>query len=149
MNTKTKFDLIDKAAEYGVVPALTPQDAYELLNSMPNAMLIDVRTKAELDWVGKPVLNNNQYMHIEWLFYPGSAQNPDFLKILNTIPKNTPLVFLCRSGIRSKMAVREALDNGFEVAIDILGGFEGQRNNKGHRKNIDGWCHFGLPWSGA
>jgi rhodanese-related sulfurtransferase len=141
--------LIKKAQDYGDLPSLSPVDAYELLNTEPNAIIIDVRTKAELDWIGKPLIKAEQYAHIEWLLYPGSAQNPFFAKSLDFYNKNTILLFLCRSGIRSKMAVRTALDHGFEIAIDILDGFEGQRNSKGHRKSIDGWCHDGLPWIGA
>jgi rhodanese-related sulfurtransferase len=147
---KISKDLIKKAQSYGNIPALQPKDAYELIENDSSVILVDVRTRAEFDWVGKPVVNNiQQYVHIEWLMYPGSAQNPDFLVSLNKFSKNTTLVFLCRSGIRSKMAVQTALDNGFDVAIDIIGGFEGQRNSSGHRKTIDGWCYYGLPWVGA
>ncbi len=146
---KISKDLIKKAQSYGSIPALQPKDVYELIENDSSVILVDVRTRAEIDWIGKPVIKAEQYVHIEWLIYPGSAQNPDFLNSLNNFSKDTALVFLCRSGIRSKMAVQSALDNGFETAIDVIGGFEGQRNNYGHRKSVDGWCQAGLPWVGA
>ncbi len=146
---KIAMSLIEKAQEHGDLPSLQPVDSYKFLDLESSVILIDVRTKAELDWIGKPLIKAEQYAHIEWLLYPGSAQNPLFMQQLNFYSKNTPLLFLCRSGIRSKMAVRTALDNGFKIAIDILDGFEGQRNSKGHRKSIDGWCYSGLPWIGA
>ena len=146
---KISKDLIKKAQDYSNIPALQPKDVYELITNDNSVILVDVRTKAELDWVGKPVINPEQYVHIEWHIYPGSAQNPNFITSLNNFSKDTPLIFLCRSGIRSKMAVQAALDNGFQIAIDVISGFEGQRNNLGHRKSVDGWCYAGLPWVGA
>ncbi len=144
------MNLIEKSKEYGSAPGLSPQDCYQLLKQLPNCILVDVRTKAEIDWIGKPIMpHENQYMHIEWLFYPGSAQNENFITSLKKISQDTPLIFLCRSGIRSKMAVQLAIDNDFKHPIDVIGGFEGQRDNHGHRKTIDGWCYAGLPWVGA
>jgi rhodanese-related sulfurtransferase len=152
-NIKTNIskigNLLQKASAYGNTPSLTPLDSYELLQLDSKCILIDVRTKAELDWIGKPDIKAEQYVHIEWLFYPGSSQNPQFISLLKDLPKHNSLVFLCRSGIRSKMAVQTAIDIGMLNAIDILGGFEGQRSSQGHRKSVDGWCYSKLPWIGA
>ena len=65
----------DQLPYYG---ALTPQQAYDLLMADPAAVLVDVRTQAELDWVGGPDVPEHQSLHVEWSGYPGGAQNPRF-----------------------------------------------------------------------
>ena len=57
--------------------ALTPREAYELLQQTPEAKLVDVRTRAELDWVGRIP----GAVEIELLTYPGSRPNPEFARI--------------------------------------------------------------------
>jgi len=37
--------------------AFTPAHAFELLQLTPAARLLDVRTRAELDWVGRPAID--------------------------------------------------------------------------------------------
>ena len=80
----------------------------------------------------------------------GGVQNPDFLAQLAQIAeKGTPLLFLCRSGVRSQHAAKLATEHGYSNCFNILEGFEGDKDDKGHRKNINGWCKVGLPWMGA
>ena len=45
----------ERAKEMGLPyeGALTPQEAHEVLQQTPAAKLVDVRTRAELDWVGR------------------------------------------------------------------------------------------------
>lgn len=131
------------------VPSLKPDEAFKLLTEYENALLIDVRTQAEIDWVGKPLINKQQYLHIEWLIYPGSMQNKQFMQAFSAISKTQVLLILCRSGIRSKMATEQLLANDFKWVIDIADGFEGQRDANGHRKTLNGWCFLNLPWVGA
>lgn len=50
--------------------ALTPAEAYDLLRLAPGAKLVDVRTRAEWDWVGR-VPNA---VEIEWNQYPGDVR---------------------------------------------------------------------------
>lgn len=130
--------------------ALSPDEAFELLQLAPQAKLVDVRTRAELDWVGRPLLADDQYVHIEWIRYPGSVPNPDFLTQLAEAAKpDTPLLFLCRSAARSKLAAAAAAQAGFGLAFDLLEGFEGDKDSAGHRKTVSGWCLRELPWVGA
>ena len=58
--------------------ALTPVEAYELWQLAPGARLVDVRTKAEWDWVGRVP----GAIEIEWLGYPGNQLNPHFMQTL-------------------------------------------------------------------
>ena len=130
--------------------AVTPEEAYALLQDNANVKLIDVRTQAERDWVGRVIVPDAQHLAAQWTLYPGGAPNSEFLRQLEQqAQRSDTLLFLCRSGVRSRYAAKLATENGFEHCFDILEGFEGDRNEQGHRKSIAGWCMKGLPWVGA
>ena len=74
--------------------ALYPDEAYEILQSAPGAKLVDVRTRAELDWVGRVP----GAVEIEWATYPGMKPNPHFIAQLEQqIDKEALVIFICRS----------------------------------------------------
>ncbi|MGI4813857.1 MAG: rhodanese-like domain-containing protein [Janthinobacterium lividum] len=130
--------------------AVTPTEAFELLQALPEARMIDVRTRAELDWVGRPLLDDHQYAHLEWTRYPGGVHNEQFIAQLHELAgPDTPILLLCRSAARSKLAAAAAAKAGFTRAFDLLEGFEGDKDSQGHRKSVGGWCFRGLPWIGA
>ncbi len=131
--------------------ALSPAEAFELLQLDSSARLVDVRTRAELDWVGRPLVGDGQYAHVEWTRYPGGVPNPEFLAQLQQAvgAPDTPVLFLCRSAARSKLAAVAAAQAGYTKAFDLLEGFEGDKDGNGHRKTVSGWCFRGLPWMGA
>ncbi|WP_085316272.1 rhodanese-like domain-containing protein [Derxia lacustris] len=129
--------------------ALSPEEAHAVALALPGARLIDVRTRAELDWVGRPALPADRYAAIEWTIWPGSRPNEQFIEQLKAAAGDGPLLFLCRSGVRSKAAAKAATVAGFADCFDILEGFEGDRDAAGHRKTVGGWCKRGLPWIGA
>jgi rhodanese-related sulfurtransferase len=130
--------------------AVTPLEAYELLLADPRVKLVDVRTNAERDWVGRVLIPAEQHAAIEWNTYPGGAQNPNFVQQLEqTVGKDEVVLFLCRSGVRSRHAAKAATEHGYKNAFDILEGFEGDKDAEGHRKTVGGWCKHGLPWVGA
>jgi rhodanese-related sulfurtransferase len=139
-----------RAAGLPYTGAVTPIEAYELILADPRVKLIDVRTNAERDWVGRVAIPPAQHAAIEWNTYPGGAQNPNFVQQLEqTASRDEVLLFLCRSGVRSRAAAKAATENGYPQAYDILEGFEGDKDAEGHRKNVGGWCKHGLPWTGA
>ncbi|MDR5787731.1 MULTISPECIES: rhodanese-like domain-containing protein [unclassified Caballeronia] len=130
--------------------AFSPAEAFELLQLDPRVRLVDVRTRAELDWVGRPAIDGAQYAHIEWIRYPGSVPNAEFIEQLRQVATpDTPVVFLCRSAARSKLAAVAAQKEGYAQAYDLLEGFEGDKDGQGHRKTVSGWCFRKLPWIGA
>ena len=130
--------------------AVTPQEAYELLQSSSQAKLIDVRTNAERDWVGKVTLPAEKQAAVQWNLYPGANPNPEFsTELAQQAGKDDILLFLCRSGVRSRHAAKLAAEQGYRNAFDILEGFEGDKDADGHRKTVGGWCKAGLPWTGA
>ena len=130
--------------------AVLPQEAYALLQEAPDVKLVDVRTNAERDWVGSVVLPPERHAAVQWNLYPGGKPNPDFLaQLAHVADKETIVLFLCRSGVRSRHAAKLATESGYAQCFDILEGFEGDKDADGHRKTVGGWCKAGLPWIGA
>ncbi|HYD62302.1 MAG TPA: rhodanese-like domain-containing protein [Noviherbaspirillum sp.] len=130
--------------------AVTPAEAYALLQQDPNVKLVDVRTNAERDWIGRVAIPEAQHAAVQWNVYPGGTPNPDFLDELSRVAsKDNVLLFLCRSGVRSRHAAKLATEHGYGNAFDVLEGFEGDKDAEGHRKTVGGWCKAGLPWLGA
>jgi rhodanese-related sulfurtransferase len=130
---------------------LTPTQAWELLTADPDAVLVDVRTRAEWSYVGVPDLSpiGRRAVLDEWVSYPQGVQNPTFLAELagaGLAPgDNRSIVFLCRSGQRSMAAASAATAAGFGPAYNVLEGFEGNLDAQGHRGS-NGWRAAGLPW---
>jgi rhodanese-related sulfurtransferase len=124
--------------------ALTPLEAYALIAANPKAHLVDVRTRAEWDYVGRVPGSTL----IEWNTYPSGARNPAFLDQLqgSTEDRQTPVLFICRSGQRSDSAARVAAAAGYAMAFNVLEGFEGAKDDEGHRGTLGGWRKAGLPW---
>lgn len=123
--------------------ALLPHEAQEILQSAPGARLVDVRTRAECDWVGRVP----GAVEIEWVTYPGMQRNPNFLvQFSQSVDKESLVLFLCRTGQRSHAAAALATENGYADCYNILEGFEGDKDAAGHRRNSNGWCAAGLPW---
>ena len=124
--------------------ALLPSEAFTLLKMVPKARLIDVRTRAEWDWVGRIP----EAVQVEWNQWPGGTRNPEFEKnLITAVPdKEAPLLFLCRSGVRSHAAAALAKELGYQSTFNVLEGFEGDKDEQGHRNTIGGWRVRGLPW---
>ncbi len=124
--------------------AISPAEAHALLGALPNARLIDVRTRAEWEYVGRVPGS----ILIEWITYPTGEKNPRFLDQLRAAAADpdTPLLFYCRSGQRSDSAARAAAASGYTMAFNMLEGFEGPKDAEGHRGTLSGWRKAGLPW---
>ena len=139
-----------RRADQPYAGAVTPQEAWDVLAQHTGAKLVDVRTNAERHWVGQVALPPGQHMAVEWTSWPSGTVNPQFIEQLGSIAaKDDVLLFLCRSGVRSRHAAQLATDYGYSNAFDILEGFEGDKDAAGHRKQIGGWCKAGLPWIGG
>ena len=124
--------------------ALLPAEAYALMQSLPGAKLVDVRTSAELEWVGRVP---GSYA-IEWNAWPGGGRNPNFVAEFELlIEKNAIAMFLCRSGVRSHNAAIAVTENGHAGAYNVLQGFEGDKDESGQRNKLGGWRFAGLPWT--
>jgi rhodanese-related sulfurtransferase len=123
--------------------ALLPNEAYEILQTAPGAKLIDVRTRAELDWVGRIP----DAVEIEWATYPGMKPNPYFMTQLEQqVDKEALVLFICRSGARSHNAAKAAVEAGYTESYNVLEGFEGEKDANQHRNVLSGWRACKLPW---
>ncbi|MDH2919214.1 MAG: rhodanese-like domain-containing protein [Sideroxydans sp.] len=123
--------------------ALTPAEAAYLLQAAPGTKLVDVRTRAELDWVGRIA----GAVEIEWLTYPSMKANEHFLTHLQQQVETEALVlFICRSGGRSHAAATAASQAGYTTCYNVLEGFEGDVDAHKQRNKTSGWRAARLPW---
>jgi rhodanese-related sulfurtransferase len=129
---------------------LSPSEAYAVLEREPGAVLVDVRTRAEWSFVGIPDLSGlgRQVALVEWTGFPAGGPNPAFLQQLSAaVPDpEAPVLFICRSGVRSMAAAQAATRAGFGRAYNVTEGFEGPTDTGGHRGTAAGWKVAGLPW---
>ena len=124
--------------------ALLPAEAHAILQNQTGAKLVDVRSRAELDFVGRVPGS----VEIEWKSYPGMKPNPQFVdQLKQQVPADAVVMFLCRSGGRSHETAAAAAQAGYRAAYNVLEGFEGDRDAGGHRNTTGGWRARGLPWS--
>ena len=129
-------------------------DCWEALKSDATAQLVDVRTSAEWNFVGFTDLSaaGKKPIMTEWQTYPLMQINPDFVfQTTEAIraagaDQSSRIFTLCRSGVRSIAAAEALTDAGFSDVYNILAGFEGNPDESGHRGNVAGWKHDGLPW---
>ena len=129
---------------------LDPAATYRVLADDPDAVLVDVRTRAEWNYVGLPDLTGlgKQVLRVEWLTVPDGAVNPRFVDELAAagVAQDAPVLFLCRSGQRSIAAAEAATAAGYGKAYNVAQGFEGGLDQTGHRGASSGWKAAGLPW---
>ena len=129
---------------------VTPKEAWELLAGDPKAMLVDCRTLPEWMFVGVPDLRplGKKPIFAAWQIFPAMQPNPAFADQVRAggAREETPLLFICRSGNRSKAAAIALTAQGFSHCYNVSEGFEGSLDAKGHRAAAGGWKHADLPW---
>ncbi len=139
-----------------MVLQITASDAWKFLQEQSNSILVDVRTKEEIDFVGFADLStiNSKLIYLPLKFYPQMATDNEFTdKLTSLVEKTFPaielpkinLLFMCRSGARSLEAAMLMSDFGYNC-YNITNGFEGQVDSFGHRGCINGWKAEKLPW---
>ncbi len=134
-----KIDTIHPAANYA--GDISAELAHQWMLS-GKATLVDIRSRAEREWVGFVP----EALGIEWKVWPGMAMNPNFDSELKAIvPEGALVMLLCRSGVRSIAAAKQAQSLGY-TAYNILEGFEGDPDGEEHRGQKGGWRYRGLPW---
>ena len=142
------------ASGAGYAGDLAPREAWELLEQDGPSVLIDVRTMPEWQFVGIPDLSvlGKEALLIEWQSFPTMGTNAQFLSRLEEllaqlgVSSETPLLFLCRSGGRSRAAAIAATAAGHSRCFNISSGFEGNHDAERHRGRVGGWKADGLPW---
>ena len=123
---------------------LTPTETFAFLRAHPDAAFIDCRTEMEFFYVGHPV----GATHVAWQEAPDWEVNGNFAAdvLRETKTKGKPVVLICRSGSRSVEAGEALEAAGFADVVNVLYGFEGERDAEHHRNGVNGWRHDGLPW---
>ena len=110
-------------------------EAFDMLNTVPDTYLIDVRTRPEYQFVGHP---ERAYLYPYMFFsntfvkgeersgYQFNLKNKAFVDQISKVFKKTDnLLILSRAGERSALAVKDLLSAGFKNVFDVEDGFEG------------------------
>jgi sulfur dioxygenase len=142
MTAIPKFnESINSRAQAGYAGDISPQLACAWWQS-GDAVLVDVRTDAEREWVGYVPGS----VPLAWKQWPGMVLNSGFDQgVLAAVPTGKKVIFLCRSGVRSVAAAKRATELGLE-AYNIQEGFEGNPDELAQRGRLGGWRFYGLPW---
>ena len=129
---------------------LLPKMAVERLQDNPQALFVDVRSKAEYKYVGFP---ENSIL-IPWIDDPDWEPNPEAFSdsVIQELDGrenllDTEIILICRSGFRSNEALKCLENRGFTQVSHVASGFEGDLDENDHRGNLNGWRHDGMPWS--
>lgn len=132
--------------------SLTPQQAWEIMQTDPRAVLVDIRSTMEYLFVGHP----KGSVHIAWIDEPDWDINPHFVTDIRklmlggktcTIDEGcAPVILICRSGKRSLEAGKALIEAGFKQIYHIDEGFEGELDDDHHRSTSGGWRYHQLPW---
>ena len=127
---------------------ISPREAWEMLEATEDATLVDVRTLPEWQFVGLPDLTalGRQASLVSWQVWPGMGVNPNFVDEVATASRGGPMLFICRSGVRSAHAAAAATARGLGPCYNVSEGFEGARDGEGHRGRAGGWKAAGLSW---
>jgi len=139
----------------GFLEDVDVEEAWNTLKTTPAAVLIDVRTVSEWAYVGVPLLEeiSKSPIFVEWQTFPAGNIVEDFVSQVTSaleqrgIQKDAPLLFICRSGSRSRSAALAMASAGHTNCLNIGPGFEGPLDGDGHRNSVSGWRISGLPWS--
>lgn len=131
---------------------LSAQQAWQLLQDDPRAVLVDIRSSMEFLFVGHP----KGSVHVPWIDEPDWTENPHFVTDIRKLLLGgavciidegcAPVVLICRSGKRSLEAGKALLEAGFNRVFHVEEGFEGELDDQHQRSSINGWRFRGLPW---
>jgi rhodanese-related sulfurtransferase len=125
---------------------ILPREAYQRLQGNAAAVLIDVRTQPEWTFVGVPAVD--RLVRLAWQVFPEMQVNAHFVQDIEQmgLPKDAEILCICRSGARSSSAASALAEAGFTNCWNVAEGFEGDKDETGHRSTMNGWKHAGLPW---
>ena len=113
-------------------------NAFDFLSKKVDSHLIDTRSDLEWKTTGIPDLSsiNKKAYLINW----GPVLDQTFFEqykkfLLNSFNQKDSLFFICRSGSRSLMAAKFAIEFGFKNSFNIYEGFHNE-NDQNWEKNL-------------
>lgn len=142
---------------------LTARQAYQQLKKKPDSILfVDVRTRAEIEFVGSSPLVDAFIPYMTNDLSAWDSKNQRYPKELNEsfaselamalqkkgLNKQALVIFICRAGGRSALAANIASQQGYTQAYSIIDGFEGDEAIDGKRKGqrvVNGWKNIQIP----
>ena len=122
---------------------LSAQDAYDLMQSDPEYVYLDVRSVPEFEAGHATGAINIPILH----FAPGAGMSPneDFAAVVEAaLAKDAKLVVGCKTGGRSARACEVMSQMGYTNVANVRGGFVGAMDNFG-RVVEPGWSMLNLP----
>jgi rhodanese-related sulfurtransferase len=134
------------------VQTISAQEAWNMMQHEPRAVMIDVRSDMEFLFVGHPI----GAIHIPWIDYPDWRLNANFVTEVRKLvlggvchdepDSGVPILLICRSGKRSLEAGNSLIKEGFCQVYNVAEGFEGDLDDHHHRSSRGGWRFHDLPW---
>ncbi len=135
----------------GYAGDVDPKKAWEMLAQDPKALLVDVRTGPEWMFTGTPDLSSLGRKAIlqSWQVFPAMNVDADFTGKLGAVApdRDTMLLFVCRTGGRSRAAADAMAALGYRRCFNVSDGFEGPPDPERHRGRVAGWKAANLPWA--
>ena len=128
--------------EFNYAGDLSPQNTWDEVKNDDNCFLVDCRSSAEWSLTGVPNLDSigKKVVFVEWQIYPTMEKNSKFLQEISEsgINKDSKIIFLCRSGARSRSAAEFLTSHGYKECYNCMEGFEGSHNEFGQRGKQNG-----------
>lgn len=144
---------------------ITAKQAYQdRISSSDSSLFIDVRTRAEVEFVGMTdmvdfnipyMTHDNESWNTKKKHFKSEPNSNFSIAIEDAIKKkslnkDSKIIVMCRSGSRSAKAANLLSQLGYKNVYSVVDGFEGDKAkfgaSKGHR-TVNGWKNAGLPWS--
>ena len=139
---------------------VTSAEAYEKWRAAPDEVkVLDVRTPEEFLFVGHPEMASciplgfQSYRWDDEKGYYDLDVNPEFVaQVRDWFDPGETLLLMCRSGVRSAMAVNLLAQAGYTDAWNITDGMEGALVNDPEspddgKRMTNGWKNSGVPWT--
>ena len=145
---------------------VSARDAYDMVQEDPARVLfVDVRTRAELQFIGAPALIDANVPFMlqadppQWDEATSSlklAVNPQFVDRIayrmtrKGLANDAPIILICQAGVRAARAADMLTRAGFANVYTVIDGFEGDPAADGADRGmrlVNGWRNAGLPWS--
>ena len=128
-------------------------------------MFLDVRTRAEVNFLGIPTVAdaNIPYMEMDNMYSwdekkgvfklePNSGFMTQVQQRLKQkgLDTDAKIIVMCRSGDRSAKAADLLAKSGYKNVYSVVDGYEGDVAKEGDRKGqraVNGWRNANLPWT--